>query len=132
MLSASLSSHSATATVTPPLKSWVPGQSGTRQRQRSKRKIRFSPVNPHSQQGKKFTSQGASSVTGTSEMATDSMPLISVFIPQNFPIRACERNLMARSSGKSRAEKSRCLVMGRDFSPADRWNVINYLRTLSK
>ena len=114
MLSPSLSSHSAAATLRPPLKIRVPGQSGTHRSQRSKRKIQFLPVNPPSQQGKKFTSKGASTVMERPEMAMDPMPLISVFIPQNFPIRACERNLMARSSGKSHTERSQCPPMSHD------------------
>jgi hypothetical protein len=59
MLSASLSSYSAGATVTPPLKSWIPGQGGTRQPQPSKRKIQFPPLNPPWLQEKKFTLKGA-------------------------------------------------------------------------
>ena len=41
--------------------------------------------------GKKIYFKRCGTVTGRSEMAMDPMPLISVFIPQNFPIRACER-----------------------------------------
>jgi hypothetical protein len=59
MLSASLSSHSAAASVGPPLKSWIPEPGGTRQPQRSKRKIQFPPLNPPWLQEKKFTLKGA-------------------------------------------------------------------------
>ena len=114
MLSPSLSSHFAAATLRPPLKIRVRGQSGTHRPLRSKRKIQFPSVNPPWQQGKKFTSKGASTVTERPEMAMDPTLPISVFIPQNSPIRACERNLMARCSGKSHTEKSQCPPMSHD------------------
>ena len=65
-------------------------------------------------------------------MAMDPMPAISVFIPQNSPIRACEQESDGALFWKITHGKKPMPAYESRLSPTERWNVINYLRTLNK